>query len=1339
MFLVTKLHSSLMMLDAPVQVREALRRRMKLHLDNGESGNALDGVQNPNLPLTLTACAMNPGIPQPLDHLYNGSSDQLEEDNSTSHSDLSREQNDPEDNEDLTPEVQNAFRIFQSFKAESHKSTMAPFWHPIGPGSQICLRRMDDKFTNREYESITAFVTDFRLMLENCYRFHGVDHWISKLAQKLEIILEQKLTLLSRPLRMKTRLSVTSSGSCASEEEHPAHSSTNKRRSSSRTLNALHSHTRIGESMMVQALRLEELQRHRKERRQRDLSRKEVEEASVRELEDWDTSLLSLAEPWPVSTLWELPAIGHFLCLAQEALRLPEIVFCELERCLLMPRCSSFLARVMTALLCPDNRRGSGHRRATMPYRKWEAELRLRVHSWYTSVSTAENQTARAEKLGLCPQFFWTLGDTSPLERTPFHQLPFNQRVWLLKGLCDHVYHTQRLVQEGVLQQPIHECRESILGYDTQENVYVHFPHFCGADLRIYCQSPCGAPCIPLQEVHLKREPESEVTPLQDSERNLKELEPSKVPQIPEVQKRTKIEDLTLQGTLNTFGHFRASQNPLQVDEETTRTVEFEEKEQFQMSKIRSKGPKVEIPKGIEVQHQRSEVKMERSVEDLEGSNVRSGADLQESKVKEEMDLIALDLNEDRGGNLHQKCPSESPSPRRSNSPSSRNTQERDLKGLKTEEEVYLRVGNTCYQGFSPALNSVRHPTEDRNHRNPPQKKCSGLKESFCSQCKVSRDTTQKKKERLFEVLKANTKRRRLRLKRRQCKRSLQRLAKCIKRREGRRKLGKQVDGQVKFTSRESPSAPRPEEPTFQLVCSSLDDLRVLISKTGDQFSRLNASRKRAGQRPLKRAAVKEARLKKEFDDFKKHPEYENFTRQKVESVETGEVTSKDGLRPTEAAGELEDGEDKQRGDSEGAESGPFTRSSKRRQIEAMTDDLIPFKNAKMEHNSFLVSECNGEPLSEEQASISQLAVGSIKGSCNPIQALLAKSVGNKVTLISHAKAAMMAHELASENVQPRSLEPSQTQELTATFTTEITEHVMDTTASGGPLNKGSTREKVSVQPSDLKAVEKTMKHIVILPSNLMIKGTDNKTARLSEAAPLSLVSGITFSESKIPVQQVGPLIDASAVTTTATVATPSLMSVGLPKHTTEPKVPGTDGQKRPDDKEELKTVCIRDSQSILVTTRGGNTGVVKLQNKTAALPPNTGFKISPQLQTFLLSKSSTSSTTQAVAANLAAKSLPGVTPQSVWKDRLLLNSSTFVTTSDTPLTLNKTSTASFGKALDLVTMFCSSITLYLVAQVPLGLLDCKSQVPLELLDSKSQLLLALLDYKSKVPFFLLE
>lgn len=226
---------------------------------------------------------------------------------------------------------------------------------------------------------------------------------------------------------------------------------------------------------------------------------------SAKEVEEWEQTLLFQASPHTIDTIWELPAIGHFLCLAQTALNLPEIIFFELERCLLMPRCSSLLSKIMSSLLSPPQRRATLQRRPALPYRRWESEFRQRVMSWYQAVGAAHDQPSRAEQLGLCHQFFTVLGEVSPLEEKPFHLLPFYQRVWLLKGLCDNVYETQKDVQDALLSQPIHECRESILGYDSKDNAYIHFPHFCGADLRIYCQSLSTPPAFPFPSTLVRR------------------------------------------------------------------------------------------------------------------------------------------------------------------------------------------------------------------------------------------------------------------------------------------------------------------------------------------------------------------------------------------------------------------------------------------------------------------------------------------------------------------------------------------------------------------------------------------------------------------------------------------------------------------------------------------------------------------------------------------------------------------------------------------------------------------------------------------------------------------
>ncbi|XP_017663606.1 PREDICTED: uncharacterized protein KIAA2026 homolog isoform X5 [Lepidothrix coronata] len=429
----------------------------------------------------------------------------------------------------LSPELQQGYRILREFLLEKYRPLTAPFLEPLadqasfgeeGAGSPsghksgqslqqlpagIWLLKMEEKFSSGQYTGIADFVCDFRLMLETCYRLHGVDHWLSKQAQKLEMMLEQKLALLSRHLREKTSLAVTSRGCYGQEDEKGTACISTRRRSTPRSLVGLS--TGVFESVMVQVLRQEEQLRAKEEKRQRDQERKEAEEASQKEIEEWEKSLLAQAAPTRMETMWEIPAIGHFLCLAQQILNLPEIVFYELERCLLMPQCNVFLSKIMTSLLSPPHRRSTLHRRPTFSYRTWEAALRKKVQHWYTVVGQTENPNGAAEKLGLCPQFFKVLGEVNPLEEKPFHELPFYQKVWLLKGLCDFVYETQKDVQDAVLGQPIHECREVILGYDCLENAYVHFPQFCGADVRIYKQKPFQAPEFPSLPIKVKKVP----------------------------------------------------------------------------------------------------------------------------------------------------------------------------------------------------------------------------------------------------------------------------------------------------------------------------------------------------------------------------------------------------------------------------------------------------------------------------------------------------------------------------------------------------------------------------------------------------------------------------------------------------------------------------------------------------------------------------------------------------------------------------------------------------------------------------------------------------------------
>lgn len=227
---------------------------------------------------------------------------------------------------------------------------------------------------------------------------------------------------------------------------------------------------------------------------------------------------------------------------------------------------------------------------------------------------------------------------------------------------------------------------------------------------------------------------------------------------------------------------------------------------------------------------------------------------------------------------------------------------------------------------------------------------------------------------------------------------------------------------------------------------------------------------------------------------------------------------------------------------------------------------------------------------------------------------------------------------------------------------------------------------KISVQPVlGQDTGEKTVQQVVILPSNLLVHKTEAKSCSLDQQqtkgfqATVSKVAssfcmstdvpGFRIPENRIPVQQVAPLKDARTVKTPSPSVSPRLQQGTLntagskearlcsvqasasqdttPNTTSITAVSNTvctETGKPTDPKQELKTVCIRDSQSILVTTRCGNTGIVKVQtssdqNALGSVHTSPVITISPQFKAFLLSKAtqSTSAPSQTVPSVVQA------------------------------------------------------------------------------------------------------
>ncbi|XP_062455742.1 uncharacterized protein KIAA2026 homolog [Rhea pennata] len=1262
----------------------------------------------------------------------------------------------------LSTELQQAYRIFREFLLEKHRPLTAPFLEPLpeqatsgeegGVGSLsgrnsghsfqyspagMWLLKMEEKFSSGQYAGITDFVADFRLMLETCYRLHGVDHWLSKQAQKLEMMLEQKLALLSRHLREKTSIAVTSRGCYGLEDEKGTACTSTRRRSTPRSLVGLS--TGMFESVMVQVLRQEEQLRTKEEKRLREQERKEAEEASQKEVEEWEKALLAQAAPTRMETMWEIPAIGHFLCLAQQILNLPEIVFYELERCLLMPQCNAFLSKIMTSLLSPPHRRSTLHRRPTLPYRAWEAALRQKVQHWYTVVGQTENPNSSAEKLGLCPQFFKVLGEVNPLQEKPFHELPFYQKVWLLKGLCDFVYETQKDVQDAVLGQPIHECREVILGYDYLENAYVHFPQFCGADVRIYKQKPFQAPEFPSPPIKVKKVPRIKLERAKYVSKSNGEVSSGGREELIPHSKAELVN--SIDSVVSCSEKNISSDSFTVITEETKLNCETKISGVCDIKKTGCCKENLEKLTSSE-----ESVGVDGPLSQEEIWTVENGQSCAEAtKVKSEISLFkenTLKTCQMHANGNHNDNP--------------------DVNCRKFGKETLLE--NSLRNNKKLKLSKLRAKKK--------KKKKKKLKDILNENLQRKLDDLQRKREihlHSFKSFKSELQSKLFIIKKK---------AKHKKHKSGKKSLSK------KAITKKRKAVTKATIPEFQLICTNLDELRDLITKIENELKDLEDIKKKSGRWYHRKQAVKElhgtlirllnellpwepklmkafqrnrSRLKKDYDDFKRHPELDKFTRELWSNDESEADSGKDSFavvssKYSESTEHVEipptdhsDSEEMKllemnlpagksrllKKDSTAKEMQKILPKSVKRQskqnscLYQSTHECSPRKKAKLstseavihssesniktdsltEPKQFEASPPESSSLADPETSISNFLKGT-----KPIQALLAKNIGNKVTLTNQLSPPPGINVSTSEKQVVSPLESSSVKPALPCQTSSKNPLQMVYKMPNGhcvPIDLHNSSVKIQMQPvTDPKTGEKVMQQVLILPKNFLIQQKDGKSVSkdiqsLQQESPelhctsLPQVSNVNVSLTPVlaptnptiqppsaifnksithlsqitdPMNRTQPLpsimsssnLLSSAVKMsqaetdkTKTTVSTATFPVSLTSHTisrasqsliSAPTLSGSTNttstfhsltsQQASDSveiRQELKTMCIRESQSILVTTRGGNTGIVKVQTNPEQFSPNnlsssSVFTYTPQLQAFLVPKSTLSS-----------------------------------------------------------------------------------------------------------------
>ncbi|XP_067052488.1 serine-rich adhesin for platelets-like [Acropora muricata] len=406
----------------------------------------------------------------------------------------------------LSYEVQQGYRVFVEMSGDSYKNVTWPFMEPVDAEAlglwdyhekikePMSLHQIGCKFNKYEYNSITEVIADIRLILENCYRYNGANHWVSKLGHKMEKILEQKLALLNRSLRDKVSLEATMTlkndfVTAAVPGEGMGRRRTVPRVSYNKMINGEES------SSLLTHLKIQEDIEERERRRVREKEKKEANLVLLQDLAEWEEKELGADVMKQLHSLWEIPSLASLLFLLKDCLYIPDLSITELELSFVYANKSSLLARIYTALLVTPHQRKSLFKKPPMKFKVWESKLCERMNIWYKAAEK-DGQELICHQYGLDMALFDVLGDLNPLSDKSYMDLTLHQRVWILKCLCDNSLVRDYDVREHLAYTPATDQRELLLGYDRDNWSYVYFPIFSSTDLRVYKQCPLEFPAV---------------------------------------------------------------------------------------------------------------------------------------------------------------------------------------------------------------------------------------------------------------------------------------------------------------------------------------------------------------------------------------------------------------------------------------------------------------------------------------------------------------------------------------------------------------------------------------------------------------------------------------------------------------------------------------------------------------------------------------------------------------------------------------------------------------------------------------------------------------------------
>ncbi|XP_010281433.1 PREDICTED: uncharacterized protein KIAA2026 homolog, partial [Phaethon lepturus] len=519
------------------------------------------------------------------------------------------------------------------------------------------------------------------------------------------------------------------------------------------------------------------------------------------------------------------------------------------------------------------------------------------------------------------------------------------------------------------------------------------------------------------------------------------------------------------------------------------------------------------------------------------------------------------------------------------------------------------------------------------------------------------------------------------------------------------------------------------------------------------------------------------SRLKKDYDDFKRHPDHDKFNRELWSNDESEVDSGKDSFalvcgKSSESAEHVEvpqkdhpDNDDMKllemnlpagknrilKKESTSKEIQKTLAKCVKRQskqnscLDQSTNELSPRKKAKLSTNEAVVqsSESSLQPnscLTElkqfEESTLESFSltdpatsVSNFQKGTKPVQALLAKNAGNKVTLTNQLSPPPGINVSTSEKPILSHLESSLIKPALPCQTSSKTPLQMVYRMPNGhcvPIDLHNSSVKIQIQPAiDPKTGEKVMQQVLILPKNFLVQQKEGKIVskdiQLLQQKPSELHCTTLPEISNVSVSLTPLLVTGPANATTPSPSTvlnktiTQLSKVTGPMNTTQPlpsvtsagnllsstvKVSQTETEKIKttvstatfpvsltsatlstasqsvvsatalsgstntasachslasqqttdffETRQELKTVCIRESQSILVTTRGGNTGIVKVQTNPDQISPSSlssssVFTYTPPLQAFFVPKTTALSCSSPPSVATATSGLPHI------------------------------------------------------------------------------------------------